>query len=899
MEAEASFCRVCRGEGTTTEPLFFPCRCSGSIKYVHQSCLEEWLAHSNKKYCELCGYEYAFSPLYDPNMPATIPRAIVLRQMVVNVAAVVGVMVRLVLVVVVWLFVLPYLVYWLTRFYFWSGQSVSFGVHERSNATQALVHGGAGARRFEGFDTWHDWYVHARDNGTVAPISSYTGLLDGSTNAALLLYSVVRIALKVGVEALRTGLGVRVSDEQFNSLVEMVAEFNAKSLEGSAVTVLALLAFMGVFMLRDWIVTNAPVDDDIFDEAEGEEEAVEPAAQEQANQGPPHLLQLEGRPIEAENPQHRPLFENPPHEGPALEDLPPDERPVRPLPASEAEAARRPDNEHNDDNDSIHVHAQASGDEQGANALAAADESSFARLMDTLPAELRPAGYAADEHAGRHERNPSGQRTGWAYADEAFDEEPSDGNDEALIESDIDDGGVEEALIESDIDGAQPLHGSDLDDESADGESADGEDLDDESADEESAAEESVDEESVDGDDLVDESAGEEGTDDHSDISKTEQAPPAASEQASPAESSDAWSFVNRGDGLRSAVGSSQNTDHVVEAQMPPTFTGESSRAIYAHARQPSGGSMGGGSTGSGSTDSSDEGMLEEARLRAAEEAAMRFREERAAAERLEAVEQQLQAAEQQQQQLGNLGLNEDEGDQGGDFVGAEDIWEAVGLRGPLANPLQYFVLVLIVVGMVLAFFAWLPYICGRAFVALNPVRMALYGAHVLFAAIDAAAELVLDELPALAWRHVQPVLAGCVDVAGPAVVYPLGAAVPGLREALGAVDGRMWAKLAAPEVQRLVVARLQQSRAIRILFPLSHAGAAQGAGAGWVPAWVRELAPGGSARELRGAAGLLDWELRMWQRLAGVGIPIDRVVGRLEAAAGGASLDDRMAMVA
>ena len=35
---EAETCRICRAEGTDTEPLFYPCKCSGSIKFVHQ----EW-----------------------------------------------------------------------------------------------------------------------------------------------------------------------------------------------------------------------------------------------------------------------------------------------------------------------------------------------------------------------------------------------------------------------------------------------------------------------------------------------------------------------------------------------------------------------------------------------------------------------------------------------------------------------------------------------------------------------------------------------------------------------------------------------------------------------------------------------------------------------------------------
>lgn len=35
---EPETCRICRTEGTEKEPLFYPCKCSGSIKFVHQ----EW-----------------------------------------------------------------------------------------------------------------------------------------------------------------------------------------------------------------------------------------------------------------------------------------------------------------------------------------------------------------------------------------------------------------------------------------------------------------------------------------------------------------------------------------------------------------------------------------------------------------------------------------------------------------------------------------------------------------------------------------------------------------------------------------------------------------------------------------------------------------------------------------
>lgn len=43
-------CRICR---SSAAPLFYPCKCSGSIKYVHQQCLMDWLGHSGNTHCEV------------------------------------------------------------------------------------------------------------------------------------------------------------------------------------------------------------------------------------------------------------------------------------------------------------------------------------------------------------------------------------------------------------------------------------------------------------------------------------------------------------------------------------------------------------------------------------------------------------------------------------------------------------------------------------------------------------------------------------------------------------------------------------------------------------------------------------------------------------------------------
>lgn len=50
---EGDVCRICRNPGDAENPLRYPCACSGSIKFVHQDCLLQWLNHSNARQCEV------------------------------------------------------------------------------------------------------------------------------------------------------------------------------------------------------------------------------------------------------------------------------------------------------------------------------------------------------------------------------------------------------------------------------------------------------------------------------------------------------------------------------------------------------------------------------------------------------------------------------------------------------------------------------------------------------------------------------------------------------------------------------------------------------------------------------------------------------------------------------
>ncbi|XP_070545105.1 E3 ubiquitin-protein ligase MARCHF8-like [Ptychodera flava] len=58
VSSNADICRICHCEGDSELPLITPCLCSGSLKFVHQQCLQQWIKSSDTKSCELCKFEF-------------------------------------------------------------------------------------------------------------------------------------------------------------------------------------------------------------------------------------------------------------------------------------------------------------------------------------------------------------------------------------------------------------------------------------------------------------------------------------------------------------------------------------------------------------------------------------------------------------------------------------------------------------------------------------------------------------------------------------------------------------------------------------------------------------------------------------------------------------------------
>ena len=81
-------CRICRGEATEDNPLYHPCKCKGSIKYIHEPCLFEWISSRNIDInvpgttvnCDICHYPFQFKTTYDENTPDRIPVSILIAN---------------------------------------------------------------------------------------------------------------------------------------------------------------------------------------------------------------------------------------------------------------------------------------------------------------------------------------------------------------------------------------------------------------------------------------------------------------------------------------------------------------------------------------------------------------------------------------------------------------------------------------------------------------------------------------------------------------------------------------------------------------------------------------------------------------------------------------------------
>jgi E3 ubiquitin-protein ligase MARCH6 len=295
--SDADTCRICRGEATELEPLFYPCKCSGSIKFVHQDCLMEWLSHSQKKHCELCKTPFRFTKLYAPNMPQTLPAYVFARHLVIHALKNMAIWLRFCLVVFVWLGCLPWAMRHIWGFLFWFGDggwtSKDLDSPSYDVPTQQVL------------EFAHEKLAHLIENGT-SPASPW--LTRPTTPARFgVMMSMLPTLLKPFAQTLNMSASDSVTSSFFKSIMHSLGlhgtpstgTFNitnttqilagnqptmagrssllgdvhflrtltrhpqinsiiVTTLEGQIITIVVVICFILVFLIREWVVQQQP-----------------------------------------------------------------------------------------------------------------------------------------------------------------------------------------------------------------------------------------------------------------------------------------------------------------------------------------------------------------------------------------------------------------------------------------------------------------------------------------------------------------------------------------------------------------------------------------------------------------------------------------------------------------
>ncbi|KAN0062480.1 hypothetical protein ACQY0O_005011 [Thecaphora frezii] len=279
---EGDSCRICRGGAEVDQPLYHPCKCTGSIRYCHQDCLVEWLQHSRKKYCELCNHPFLFLKRYRRDMPeeGMLPAHLYLRRAFQRSHYLLRMAARALLVAFTWLAVLPWININLWRLLFWSTDVLAW---------VAVLEMGPPFAFDRSAPAWNSpgsnaTALRASTNSTLAATAAAAA--SAASNSSL------PTPRSVPASAPGLGRGFRrlLSIANLRSFGKQLAH---DCFEGQILTCVIVVFFMAIFLLREWILQNFP---QAFDDADHELDDIAQQQRRENAAAAPALVQI---PIEA------------------------------------------------------------------------------------------------------------------------------------------------------------------------------------------------------------------------------------------------------------------------------------------------------------------------------------------------------------------------------------------------------------------------------------------------------------------------------------------------------------------------------------------------------------------------------------------------------------------------
>jgi E3 ubiquitin-protein ligase MARCH6 len=237
----------------------------------------EWLSHSQKKYCELCKTSFRFTKLYHPAMPKTIPTSVFLRRAAVHVLKLFLTWCRAVLVASVWLVLLPWCmrIVWRSLFYLGDGGWNRDDYPASANASTSASPYNLGTLHFaykaakaanQSLDIPLPTLSTPSPNplNTTQPESAvWTAVKHFLFGFSFSLHAPASPSSnRTELDAIYTPRNPSLlSDVSFFNWFpsEAANRFLIDVLEGQIITLAVVVAFILIFLIREWVVQQQPV----------------------------------------------------------------------------------------------------------------------------------------------------------------------------------------------------------------------------------------------------------------------------------------------------------------------------------------------------------------------------------------------------------------------------------------------------------------------------------------------------------------------------------------------------------------------------------------------------------------------------------------------------------------
>ncbi|OMJ15920.1 hypothetical protein AYI70_g6940, partial [Smittium culicis] len=217
-------------------------------------------------------------------MPSSLPIFVVLKRAFFYQLDLIVLILRSLFVLFLWLILLPNIVVYITRFYFWSADVIVYGDSPSANPIPSFFNFSNTTQLLNSTLSQQSPNSLPQHNFFVQTFAFIVQNLPLSKEFILNLENINNIQANSFTSFLKNSLNLSLSNQNSKLFHQALNYILSNSFYGSAITLSSVIVFMGLFFLRDWILNNQFAHDDTDNDNDIEnDETIEPDSQDDSN----------------------------------------------------------------------------------------------------------------------------------------------------------------------------------------------------------------------------------------------------------------------------------------------------------------------------------------------------------------------------------------------------------------------------------------------------------------------------------------------------------------------------------------------------------------------------------------------------------------------------------------